>query len=522
MFTFLVSRSLRNRLLVLALAAVLLVYGAFTLTRLPVDVLPDLNRPTVTIMTEAEGLAPPEVEQLVTFVIETQMNGVPGVTRVRSVSGVGLSIVYVEFDWSSDIYRDRQQIAERLALVRDQLPPNVTPQMGPVNSIMGQIVLVAMTAPEGVSPMLVRETADFVVRPRLLAIPGVAQVIPMGGEVRQFRISPDLAAMRTLGITLDQLDKSLAQFGVNTGGGFSDQNASEVLIRNLARTLRLEDLSDLIVATPNGKPVRLKQVAEVSFSAKPKRGDAGYMGKPAVIVSIEKQPDIDTIKLTQSIETALEELSPSLPDGIKADQILFRQANFIETSVRNVEHVLLEAVVVVAVVLFAFLLNWRTTAISLTAIPLSILIAAIVFNWFGLSINTMTLGGLAIAIGELVDDAIVDVENIFRRLRENRQAGSPRSVFDVIVAASREVRSGIVYARRSSFWCSCRCSRCRAWRDGCLPPSGRPISFRSWPASWSRSRSPPSCPTSCCPASSSSTGVKAGSSAGSRPAMAQV
>lgn len=446
MFTFLVSRSLRNRLLVLALAAVLLVYGAFTLTRLPVDVLPDLNRPTVTIMTEAEGLAPPEVEQLVTFVIETQMNGVPGVTRVRSVSGVGLSIVYVEFEWKSDIFRDRQQIAERLALVRDQLPPNVTPQMGPVNSIMGQIVLLAMTAPEGVSPMEVRETADFVVRPRLLAIPGVAQVIPMGGEVRQFRVSPNLAALRMLGITLDQLDKALAQFGVNTGGGFSDQHASEYLIRNLARTLRLEDLSDLVVATPDGKPVRLKQVAEVSFAAKPKRGDAGYMGKPAVIVSIEKQPDIDTIKLTKDIEIALKELGPSLPDGIRADQILFRQANFIETSVKNVEHVLMEAVVVVAVVLFAFMLNWRTTAISLTAIPLSILVAAIAFHWLGLSINTMTLGGLAIAIGELVDDAVVDVENIFRRLRENRQAGSPRRVFDVIVAASQEVRSGIVYA----------------------------------------------------------------------------
>jgi HME family heavy-metal exporter len=446
MFTFLVSHSLRNRLLVLAFAAVLLVYGAFTLTRLPVDVLPDLNRPTVTIMTEAEGLAPPEVEQLVTFVIETQMNGVPGVTRVRSVSGVGLSIVYVEFDWKSDIFRDRQQIAERLALVRDQLPANVTPQMGPVNSIMGQIVLIAMTAPEGVSPMLARETADFVVRPRLLAIPGVAQVIPMGGEVRQFRVSPNLEALRIFGLTLDQLDKSLAQFGVNTGGGFVDQHATEYLIRNLARTLRLEDLSDLIVATQNGKTIRLKQVADVSFSAKPKRGEAGYMGKPAVIVSVEKQPDVDTIKLTADIETALKDLGPSLPEGLKADQILFRQANFIETSVTNVEHVLMEAVVVVAIVLFAFLLNWRTTAISLTAIPLSILVAAIVFHWMGLSINTMTLGGLAIAIGELVDDAVVDVENIFRRLRENRQAGGPRSAFAVIVAASQEVRSGIVYA----------------------------------------------------------------------------
>ena len=238
MFTFLVTNSLKNRLLVLALAAVLVIYGAFTLTRLPVDVLPDLNRPTVTIMTEAEGLAPPEVEQLVSFVIETQMNGVPGVTRVRSVSGVGLSIVTVEFDWASDIFRDRQQIAERLALVRDQLPANVTPQMGPVNSIMGQIVMVALTAPDTVSPMTVREAADFVVRPRLLAIPGVAQVIPIGGEVRQYRVAPDPAAMRSLGVSFDQLDKALAQFGVNTGGGFADQHASELLIRNLARTLR--------------------------------------------------------------------------------------------------------------------------------------------------------------------------------------------------------------------------------------------------------------------------------------------
>ncbi|WP_296706158.1 efflux RND transporter permease subunit [Rhodoblastus sp.] len=446
MFTFLVTQSLRNRLLVLALAAVLMIYGGFTLSRLPVDVLPDLNRPTVTIMTEAEGLAPPEVEQLVTFVIETQMNGVPGVTRVRSVSGVGLSIVTVEFDWASDIFRDRQQIAERLTLVRDRLPANVTPQMGPVNSIMGQIVLVALTAADDVSPMTLRETADFVLRPRLLAIPGVAQVIPIGGEVRQYRVAPDPSAMRALGVTFDQLDRALAQFGGNSGGGFADQHANEYLIRNLARSLSLDDLSELVVATPNNKPVRLKQIAQVSFGAKPKRGDAGYMGKPGVIVAVEKQPGVDTIGLTREIEAALQGLGPSLPAGIKADNILFRQADFIETSVANVEQVLIEAVAVVALVLFAFLLNARTTFISLTAIPMSILVAAIMFHLMGLSINTMTLGGLAIAIGELVDDAVVDVENIFRRLRENRQAGSPRSVFDIIVSASQEVRSGIVYA----------------------------------------------------------------------------
>ena len=446
MFSFLVSQSLKNRILVLVAAAVLVVFGSLTASRLPVDVFPDLNRPTVTIMTEAEGLAPQEVEQIVTFPIETQMNGLPGVTRVRSVSGVGLSIVYVEFAWGTEIFRNRQQVAERLTVVQGQLPANTFPQMGPINSIMGQILLVAMTAPDGVSPMAVREIADFVVRPRLLTIPGVAQVIPMGGEVRQYRVAPNPAALRAFGITYEQLEKALAQFGGNSGGGFTDQYAQEFLIRNIGRSLKLEDLGNLVVAKSGNRPIHLRQVADVSFGARTKRGDAGLMGAPAVIVSIEKQPDVDTVRLTRDIESALAELSRSLPHSIKADNILFRQANFIEASVRNVSRVLIEAIAVVAVVLFAFLLNWRTTAISLTAIPVSVLTTAIVFHLLGLSINTMTLGGLAIAIGELVDDAVVDVENIFRRLRENREQGSLRSVFDVVVTASNEVRSGIVYA----------------------------------------------------------------------------
>ena len=445
MFRFLVTQSLRNRLFVLAAAIALVVYGLFTISRLPVDVFPDLNKPTVTIMTEAEGLAPPEVEQLVTFPIETQMNGVPGVTRVRSVSGVGLSIVYVEFDWGTDIYRNRQQIGERLALIRDQLPPNTTPQMGPISSIMGQILLVAVTGSEA-TPMEVREAADFVIRPRLLTIPGVAQVIPMGGEVRQYRVSPNPPALRALNVTYDQVEKALAQFGTNAGGGFTDQYSREYLIRNIGRTTSLEDLRNVVVARVNSGPIYLWQLATVEFAPKVKRGDSGYMGASAVIVSIEKQPNVDTIRLTREIEQALKEITNTLPRGIKADQILFRQANFIETSIRNVERVLLEAGLVVAVVLFAFLLNWRTTAISLTAIPVSILTTAVVFHLFGLSINTMTLGGLAIAMGELVDDAVVDVENIFRRLRENREAGNPRSITDVIISASQEVRSGIVYA----------------------------------------------------------------------------
>jgi HME family heavy-metal exporter len=298
---------------------VLVLYGAFTASKLPVDVFPDLNKPTVTIMTEAEGLAPPEVEQLVTYLIETQMNGLPGVTRVRSVSGVGLSAVYVEFDWGTNIYRNRQQIAERLALVREQLPANTVPQMGPISSIMGQILLVAVTSDQA-SPMELREAADFVIRPRLLTIPGVAQVIPIGGEVRQFRVAPQPSALRALGVSYEQVEKALTQFGVNTSGGFTDQYSREYLIRNIGRTTSLDDLRSIVVATVTNAPVYLRQVANVEFAAKTKRGDAGYMGKPAVVVSIEKQPNIDTVRLTREVEQALKNLTLSLPAGIKADQ----------------------------------------------------------------------------------------------------------------------------------------------------------------------------------------------------------
>ncbi|GJE15422.1 efflux RND transporter permease subunit [Methylobacterium marchantiae] len=444
MFGLIVAQSLRNRLLVLALAFALVLTGALSLAHLPVDVLPDLNRPTVTILTEAEGFAPTEVEQRVTYPIETRMNGLPGVSRVRSVSGIGLSIVTVEFEWDTDLFRDRQFVNERLALARSELPPNVIPQMGPVSSIMGGILLVAVTS-KTATPMQVRETADFTLRPRLLSIPGVAQVIPIGGEVRQFRVAPNPAAMRALGVTDEALARALQNYGGNAGGGYSETGGREVLIRALGRTTDLDDLRNLVVTTPGG-PVYLRQVADIAFGARPKRGDGGFMGQPAVVVSIEKQPGIDTVRLTREVEAALKEIGPSLPHGIVADSVLFRQADFIETSLRNVVTVLIEAVAVVAVVLFAFLMNVRTTLISLAAIPVSILATATVFSLLGLSINTMTLGGLAIAIGELVDDAVVDVENILRRLRDNRAEGSPRTSFAVIVDASNEVRSGIVYA----------------------------------------------------------------------------
>jgi HME family heavy-metal exporter len=446
MFKLLVTASLRNRLIVLAAAFVLVVYGSFVLPRLPIDVFPDLNRPTVNILTEAEGLAPQEVEQLVTFPIETAMNGMPGVVRVRSVSGIGLSVTYVEFDWGIDIYRARQVVSERLALVREQLPRGVTPQMGPVTSIMGEILLIAVTSDGTVSPMEVREIADFVLRPQLLALPGVAQVIPMGGEVRQYRVTPSIAAMQALGITPGQIEAAVTRFGTNTGGGYVDQHGREYLIRNVGLSKRLDDLADTVVTVRAGQPVLLKQVAAVEFAPRVKRGDAGHNGRPAVIVSIQKQPAADTVTLTRKIEATLKDIQRTVPAGVSVDNVQFRQASFIEASVGNVERVLLEAAVVVAIVLFVFLMNARATFVSLTAIPISILVTILVFAALGLTINTMTLGGLAIAIGELVDDAVVDVENIQRRLRQNRELPEPRPVLEVIAAASQEVRSGILYA----------------------------------------------------------------------------
>ena len=445
MFNYLVTASLRNRLFVLGAALLLIVFGAITLRSLPVDVFPDLNRPTVTLITEAEGLAPEEVEQLVTFPLETAMNGMPGVVRVRSVSGVGLSIIYIEFDWGTNIFLNRQQVTERLSVVREALPRNVNPQMAPITSIMGEIMLIAI-ASDAATPMEVREVVDWIIRPRLLTIPGIAQVIPIGGEVRQYRVTLNLSQMTTLDINRAEIESALKQFGANTAGGFVDQHSREYLIRNLARTTRLQDLESLPVAYRKGVAVRLGQVASIDYAARVKRGDAGYMGNPAVVLTVQKQPNADTLKLTTEIEAALTDLKRVLPKNITTVDVLFRQASFIKVSIDNVQRVLVEALVVVAAVLFLFLLNWRTTAISLTAIPISILITVIVFHLFGLSINTMTLGGLAIAIGELVDDAVVGVENVFRRLRENKAKAQPVPVLPVIASASQEVRSSIVYA----------------------------------------------------------------------------
>ncbi len=445
MFRFLVTASLRSRFVILMLAVALAGYGLFVQREIPVDIFPDLNKGLVTIMTESYGLAPEEVAALVTTPIEWAVAGADGMTRVRSVSITGLSIVYVEFDWHIDVYDARQTVAERLVVADDQMPPGLQPMLMPISSYMGEILLTAMVSEEA-SPMALREMADWVVAPRLRAIPGVSRVVPIGGLVRQYHVIPDLMRMHQLGISLRQVEDAVSQFGSNTGGGVVDQISQEFLIRNIGRTTSLDELNNLAVGMRDGQPILLHQVAEVAFVPKQRRGDAGFMGAPAVILSVQKQPGADTLELTSRIDKALEELQASLPPGTSIQNHVFRQADFINASIYNLRKVLIEAIVAVTIILFVFLANVRTTSISLIAIPLSLLTTLIVFYAFGMTINTMTLGGLAIAIGELVDDAVVDVENIYRRLSENRLLADPRPVLAVVADASQEVRSGIVYS----------------------------------------------------------------------------
>jgi heavy-metal exporter, HME family len=449
MFKWLLDNSLSNRLLVIISSLVLMAYGAYTLTKTPVDVFPDLNKPTVTIMTESGGMAAEEVEQLITFPLETTMNGLPGVESVRSTSSAGLSFIYVTFDWSTEIFRARQMVSERLSSMEEGLPVGVIPRMGPISSIMGEIMQVAIPIDTTkITPMQVREYADWVLRPRLMAVPGVAQVIPIGGEVRQFQVQPSTVRMSELGITHDQLETALKGFSSNTSGGFLELNGREYLIRNLGRTNRLDDLKNLALTTKNNQTILLRQVADVTFAAANKRGDAGYEGKPAVILGIQKQPTADTIGLTLSIEAAMSDMEKSLPAGMEKPRVTFRQASFIEASISTLQGKLIGASIFVAAILFIFLGTLRPTIIALTAIPVSIFITALVFKYFGLSINTMTLGGLAIAIGGLVDDAVVGVENVMRRLKIERTKDISQriSTMALVGQATMEVRSAILYA----------------------------------------------------------------------------
>ncbi len=415
------------------------------MSRLPVDVFPDLNRPIVTILTEAHGLAPDEVETIVTIPIETSLSGIPGVVRVRSSSGIGISIVFVEFDWGTDIYRNRQLVNERLQLATARLPEGMTPSLAPISSIMGEIQFVGLTSPDGsVSPMELRTIADWNVRPQLMTIPGVSQVVVMGGEVKQYQILIDAQKLLYRGITLENLRESLSQISENTSGGFVDSGGKEYLIRPLGRTESLEEIENSLVGLHLGRPVLVKDIAEVKIGPKIKRGEGSINAKHAVVMTIQKQPGAATTELTKKIDTMLQGLQKTLPPGVKIESDLFKQARFIETSMFNVKEALVLGAIMVAFVLMLFFFNLRLTVITLTAIPLSFVITAIVFKWMGLSVNTMTLGGLAIAIGELVDDAIVDVENIFRRLRENKTLPNPKPALQVVLEASSEIRNSIV------------------------------------------------------------------------------
>lgn len=447
MLNRIIAFSLKNRLLVLAVAVILLFYGGYLALGMRVDVLPDLNKPVVTIMTEAAGLAPEEVETLVTFPIETVLNGATGVQRVRSASGIGLSVVYAEFEWGSDIYIDRQIVSEKLQLVRERLPQGVNPVMGPISSIMGEIMLVGMWSEGGAtSPMDVRTSADWVVRPRLLSVAGVSQVTVMGGGVKEWQVTTTPERLRQYDVTLEELAKAVGASNVNAGGGFLLEPTREHLIRITGRVEALEELQDAVVAARTPAPVLVRNVADVRFGSPVKRGDGSVNASPAVILSIQKQPNADTVKLSAEIDRALGEIAASLPKDVKVHSSLFRQQEFIQSAIKNVEEALRDGAILVVVILFLFLWNFRTSVINLTAIPLSLIATALVFSWLGMSINTMTLGGLAVAIGELVDDSIVDVENIFRRLKENRKSPTPMPFLAVIYSASSEIRNSIVYA----------------------------------------------------------------------------
>ena len=448
MLDALIRWSLQNRLVVLPLAALSLVAGLYVALRLPIDVFPDLTAPTVTVLTEAHNMAPEEVETLVTFPIESAVNGAASVRRVRSVSGIGISIVWVEFDWGTDIYRARQIVSEKLQLAVNSLPSEASsPVMAPISSIMGEILLIAVSGPSE-RLMEMRTLADWTLRRRLLSLAGVSQVIPIGGEVRQYQVVLQPERLRHHGVTLEDALAAARSSSRNSSGGFYVQSGREYLVRGLGRAGNLQALRETPVRGGELPALTLGQVAEVRIGAKPRRGTASVNGRQAVILSVQKQPGADTLELTARIDQVLDEIESGLAQGLSIERHIFRQSDFIQLAVQNVLKALRDGALLVILILFLFLLSWRTTLISILAIPLSLIFTIVVFQLMGISINTMTLGGMAIAIGALVDDAIIDVENVFRRLRSNlrRTAQQRRPALEVIFEASSEVRYPILFA----------------------------------------------------------------------------
>jgi CzcA family heavy metal efflux pump len=440
--------SLKSPLLVLLSAGLLLVWGGYEAVRMPVDVFPDLTAPTVTVIAEAHGMAPEEVETLITFPIETALNGASGVRRVRSSTGVGIAVVWVEFAWGTEIYQARQIVSEKLQLVRGTLPPDIPPPvLAPVSSIMGEIMFIAL-ASDRHSTLDLKTTADWVLRRRLLAVPGVAQVIPIGGDTKQYQVLVRPGRLAAYRIGINEVVKALQETNENASAGFYLEGGQEYLIHALGRVHRPEDIAETVVAMRGDRPVLVRQIAEVRIGPALKRGEGAHNAKPAVVLGIQKQPGANTLELTGRLDGVLDDIEASLPEGMKISRHIFRQADFISTAIDNLLAALRDGALLVVLIVFAFLMSGRATTITLLAIPLSLIAAILAMKAFGATINTMTLGGMAIAVGALVDDAIIVVENVVRRLRENERcsAETRRGVMAVIYEASHEIQGSIVFA----------------------------------------------------------------------------
>ena len=449
MLNKIIGFSLQNRILVLVASMLLLIGGTYTAMHTEVDVFPDLNAPTVVIMTEANGMAAEEVEQLVTFPVETAVNGATGVRRVRSSSTNGFSVVWVEFDWDTDIYLARQIVSEKLAVVNESLPANVgKPTLGPQSSILGEMLIVGLTA-DSTSMLDLRTIADWTIRPRLLSTGGVAQVAVLGGDIKEYQVQLDPERMRHYGVTLSEVMNITREMNLNANGGVLYEYGNEYIVRGVLSTDKVDQIAKAVVRSNgvSGAPILLEDIADVQVGAKlPKLGTASERGKHAVLLTVTKQPATSTLELTDKLEASLQDLQKNLPADVKVSTDIFRQSRFIESSIGNVQKSLLEGGIFVVIVLFLFLANIRTTVISLVTLPLSLIASILALHYMGFTINTMSLGGMAIAIGSLVDDAIVDVENVYKRLRENRlkPAGEQLPILEVVFNASKEVRMPIL------------------------------------------------------------------------------
>lgn len=449
MLNKIIQYSLHNRLMIIVASALLLTAGIYTASKMEVDVFPDLTAPTVVVLTEAHGMAPEEVEKLVTFQIETAVNGATDVRRVRSSSAAGFAIVWVEFEWGTDIFKARQIVSEKLITIAEKLPQGVgNPTLAPQSSIMGEIMLISLTA-DSTSPMDLRTIADWNIRPRLLATGGVSQVIVIGGEYKQYQILASPQKMKYYNISLTELLEASKQSNLNSSGGFINEFGNEYIIRGIGRTNKTEDIGNAVIKVINNIPIKIEDVAEIKIGgAIPKIGDGSLNAGPAVIMTITKQPNTNTIELTEKIDDALAEIRKTLPADVKINSQIFRQADFIQASINNIQKALIEGLIFVIIIMFLFLMNYRTTIISIIAIPLSLIVSIITLKLLGLTINTMSLGGMAIAIGSLVDDAVIVVENVFKRLKQNSQkpGEEKEDIVKVIFAASKEIMASILNA----------------------------------------------------------------------------